>query len=96
MKNHHALLKKIDAQKKEWEAEVKHLQAKSERLEANARVEYQHKLDEIKEWLKEAERKAHQLKDETEESWHDTGKKVEDAWNNLVTKIDKAILKLKK
>lgn len=90
------ILKKIEAQMKEWEANVKHLQAKAANLDANNRIEYEKEMNNLKKKLKEAEMHSDKFRKTSSESWHNLGEDMAHAWNDLVTNIDNAILRLKK
>lgn len=90
------LLKKIDAQKKEWESQVKHLQAKAENYDADSRIEYDRQMHDLKKRLDEAERHSDKFKRAGKDDWDDLSDNIIHAWNDLVTNIDNAILRLKK
>lgn len=96
MENREILLKKIEAQTKEWEANIKHLQAKAANLDADARIEFEKHILNLKEKLKEAEKYSDKFKKTNADNWHKLGADMTHSWNELVTKIDNAILKLKK
>lgn len=96
MENREILLKKIEAQTKKWEANIKHLQAKAANLDADARIEYEKHMLDLKMKLKEAEKHSDKFKKTSADSWRKLGDDMTHAWNDLVTNIDNAILRLKK
>ncbi len=96
MENREIFLKKMEAQKKEWEANLKHLQAKAANLDADARIEYENHMHNLKEKLKKAERHSNRFRDTSADSWHNLGDDIKHGWNDLVTNIDNAFLRLKK
>lgn len=96
MVDRETILKMIEAQEKEWESMVKHLQAKAADLEVNARLEFDKKMHELKNKLKEAERQANEVKMTSENAWKDSGDKLIRSWNDMIMNIDNFILRLKK
>lgn len=90
------LLKKIEAQMKEWDANIKHLQAKAANLDAKNRMEYDKQMHNLKDKLREAEMRSDKFRKTNTDSWHNLGDDMVHAWNDLVTNIDNAILRLKK
>lgn len=96
MLDRETLLKKIEAQTKEWEANIKHLQAKAANMDADARIEYEKNMHDLKAKMHEAERRSDKFKRTSADSWHNLGDDMLHAWNDLVTNIDNAILRLKK
>lgn len=96
MENREIILKKIEAQTKEWEANMKHLQAKAADLDANARIEFEKHMHNLKEKLKEAEKHSDKFKKTSADNWHKLEHDMVRSWNELVTNIDNAILRLKK
>lgn len=96
MENREILLKKIEAQTKEWEANVLHLQAKAANLDANAHIEFEKHMHNLKEKLKEAEKYSDKFKKTSTDAWQKLGTDMVRSWNELVTNIDNAILRLKK
>lgn len=96
MVDRETILKMIEAQEKEWESIVKHLQAKATNLEANARLEFDKKMHELKNKLKEAEHQANEVKKTSENAWKDSGDKLIRSWNDMIMNIDSFILRLKK
>jgi len=96
MENREIFLKKMEAQKKEWEANLKHLQSKAAKLDADAHIEYEEHMHNLKEKLKEAERHSNKFRETSADSWNNLGDDIAHGWNDLVTNIDNAILRLKK
>ena len=96
MENREIFLKKIEAQTKEWEANLKHLQAKAINLDADAHIEYEKHIHNLKENLKKAEKHSNKFRETSDDSWNNLGDDIAHGWNDLVTNIDNAILRLKK
>jgi len=96
MENREIFLEKIEAQKKEWEANLKYLQSKAANLDVDAHIEYEKHINNLKENLKKAERHSNEFRETSVDSWHNLGDDITIAWNDLVTNIDNAILSLKK
>lgn len=96
MVDRETILKMVEAQEKEWEAIVKHLQSKATDLEANVRIEFDKKMHELQNKLKDAEHQANEIKSTSSEAWQDLGDNIIRSWNDLVMNIDNFILRLKK
>lgn len=96
MDNREIFFKKIEAQTKEWEANIKHLQAKAANLDADSHIEFEKHMQSLQEQLKKAENHYNKFKATSVDSWHNLGDNLTQNWNDLVTNIDNAILKLKK
>lgn len=96
MENREIFLKKMEAQTKEWEANLKHLQARAANLDADAHIEYEKHIHNLKEQLKKVERHSNRFRDTNDDSWHNLGDDIKNGWDDLVTNIDNAISRFKK
>lgn len=96
MSNREILFKKIDAQKKQWESQVKDLQSKMANLEADSRTEYEKQMHHLNKILKDADKYVHELKKHSDKAWHDIEASANHSWHELTVSIDDAISKLKR
>ena len=90
-----AYVARMEAQVSEWGAKLKEMKAKAEKAAAQGRIEYQHKLAEMKadEKQEQARRKLEELRMAGEDRWEALKSGVEGAWGELkktveTTKID--------
>lgn len=96
MENRDILLKKIEAQEKKWEAEVKHLQSRSANLDADTRLKFKEKLAELNRKLEDVRIQSSRVRRTSNDEWSRLGDNITHIWNDLVTNIDNAILRLKR
>lgn len=95
MKNHE-LFEKIEAKEKEWEAQVKYLQAKALNFDPEIRIKMETQIDKLHAKLKEIEKQTSKLKEISNLVQNDLGDQVIHSWIESFTKIDDAMLKLNK
>lgn len=96
MEKREVLLKKIEAQEKEWEAQIKHLQSKYADFDAETRMKLGKQLDEVNKKLHDVKYQTDKFKKTSNDEWQRLGDKITHTWNDIVTNIDNAILRLKK
>jgi hypothetical protein len=83
-----AYVAKMEAQLKEWSAELSSLKAKMEKATAQGKIEY-HKQIEASQAKQEAlKRKLEELKKAGEDRWEALKTGVEGAWNEFKTSIN--------
>ena len=85
-----AYVAKMEAQVSEWGAKLKEMKAKADKAAAQGRVDYQHKLAEMKadEKQEQARRKLEELKGAGEERWEALKSGVEGAWTELKNTVE--------
>jgi uncharacterized coiled-coil DUF342 family protein len=91
MTDRSAYRQKLEAQLDEWRAEIDKLQAKAVEAGADARIEYEKQVEELREQQKEAQERLEELNDAGEEAWDDLKDGVEKAWDNLGNAVQKAV-----
>jgi hypothetical protein len=96
MNNHEHLFEKIEAKEKEWDAQVKHLRSKAVSFDSETRIKIEQQLDNLNVKLEAIKKRTSELKKTSSEAQQDLGDKIVHSWIELFTKIDKAMLKLKK
>ncbi len=80
---------KMEAQLKEWGAQLSGLKAKAEKATAQGKLEYQKHLEASQAKHEAANRKLDELKSAGEERWQALKAGVEGAWNEFKTTVDK-------
>ena len=88
-------LKLVEAQEKEWEAELKHLQSKAAMFQAEAMIEYDQNMKNLQQKLKESERAIENIKQIADDSWQDIESTIRGTWNEITSAIDNIISKFK-
>jgi len=90
-----AYLDKIQAQMKEQQAEIEKLRAKTQQLEADARLNYQNQMEELDSKMHQANERVVELKQAGGGAWNELKSGAEIAWKDLSSAINKASSKFK-
>jgi peptidoglycan hydrolase CwlO-like protein len=85
-----AYVQKLKAKMDEWNAEIDKLQAKADQAEAEAKIEYQEQIDDLKAKRKEMELKIAELQQAGEGAWEDLKQGLENSWEILKGAFAKA------
>jgi hypothetical protein len=96
MENREILFKKVEEKQKEWAAQIKSLQSKVSDMDFETRTKIEDQINNLNIKLMEIEKKTNELKKTSSEVQHDIGDKIIQSWIEVFTKIDDAMLKLKK
>ncbi len=78
-----AYQKKLQAQLDEWSVEIEKLQAKADKAEADAQLEYYKEIEELRSMQEAASSKLAELKDAGDDAWEDLKAGLDSAWNSL-------------
>jgi len=81
---------KLKAQLDEWNAEIAGFEAKARQAGAEARLEYQRHLSELRRRYDEANAKLKELQEESEGAWEKLKEGVESSWDALRQGVEKA------
>ncbi|AGF77556.1 hypothetical protein UWK_00982 [Desulfocapsa sulfexigens DSM 10523] len=95
MEKRKAYEEKLDAQLKEWNAEIDLLKAKVENVNADLKVEYATKIEALQHKRDIARAKLHELKAAGDEAWEDLKTGAEKAWSEVKTAFHDAAAKFK-
>ncbi|MCK9419993.1 MAG: coiled coil domain-containing protein [Nitrospirae bacterium] len=76
---------KLDAQVKEWSAQIELLKAKADKAKAEAKIEYYKAIDALQDKQNEAKVKLRELKAAGDEAWEDLKAGAEKAWDDVKT-----------
>lgn len=95
MESREILFKKIEAQEKEWDAQIKNLQSRVADFDPRTRVEFEIQINQLNTKLKELGNHTSKIKNTSEEIWCNFGDSIIDCWTELVHNIDYVISKLK-
>lgn len=78
-----AYQQKIRAQLDKWSAEIEKLKAGAENTDADTRIKYQKKIQELRTMQEKAEKKLDELKESRGEAWEDLKSGIEEAKDAL-------------
>lgn len=96
MDNREILFQKMEAKEKEWAAQVKYLQLKAVNFDSETRARIEEQINILNVKLKEIEKRTNELKKTSNQVQPDLGDKIIHSWIEVFTKIDNAMLQLKK
>ncbi|MBN2965598.1 hypothetical protein JWV37_12495 [Sulfurospirillum sp. T05] len=82
--------KKLEAQLKEWGAEIDKLKAKAEKTEADVQLEYYKEIEELRAMQNQANEKLRALKTASDDAWEDLKAGMDNAWDSLGEALKKA------
>ena len=86
---------KLDAQLKEYNAQIALLKAKAENARADAKIDYYKTIDALEHKKDEAKNKLQELKTAGDEAWEDLKAGAEKAWTEVKTAFRDAVSKFK-
>ena len=86
---------KLDAQLKEWNAQIALLKAKAENAKADAKIDYYKTIEALEHKQDEAKTKLQELKTAGDEAWEDVKAGAEKVWAEVKTAYHDAISRFK-
>jgi hypothetical protein len=90
-----AFEEKLDAQLKEWNAQIALLKAKAENAKAGVKIEYHRTIETLQLKRDIAKAKLHELKTAGDGAWEDLKTSAEKAWVEVKTAFHDAAAKFK-
>ncbi len=93
--NRKAYQEKLDAQLKEWNAQISLLKARAEKTRAETKIEYYKIIEALQKKVDDARPKLKELKNASDEAWEELKSGAEKAWAEVKTAIDAAASKFK-
>jgi len=95
MEKRKAYEEKLDAQLKEWSAQIALFKARADKGKAEAKIEYYKTIEALQRKQDEAMKKLHELKSAGDEVWEDLKTGVEKAWTEVKAAFHGAASKFK-
>lgn len=95
MSNREAYIRKFQAQLDEWNADIDKLEAKAQKSKADAKIEYQKHLEQLRAKRDNAASKLEELKSASDDAWEDVKRGAEDAWQTCSDAVKKAVSRFK-
>ncbi|EQB34400.1 hypothetical protein M947_10995 [Sulfurimonas hongkongensis] len=86
---------KLQAQLDEWNAEIDKLKAKANGADADRKIEYEKKIDELQSMQETASKKLNELKDASDDAWKDLKAGIESAWDSMDSALKSATSRFK-
>jgi DNA-binding transcriptional MerR regulator len=90
MSNRDAYVQKLKAKMDEWNDEIDKLAAKADQAEAESRIEYEKRLEELRAKRKDVEDKIAEVQQAGESAWEDLKEGLENSWEILKASFTKA------
>lgn len=84
---------KLDAQLKEWNAQIELFKARADKGKAEAKIEYYKTIEALQKRQEEARAKLHELKAAGDEAWEELKTGAEKAWDEVKTAFHNAASK---
>lgn len=78
-----AYVQKLKARLDEWNAEIDRLAAKADQAEAESRIEYENRMEDLRAKRKDVEDKMTELQQAGESAWKDLKQGLENSWEIL-------------
>ena len=85
-----AYTRKLEAEIEEWNAEIDLLRAKAKSASADAQLDYEQQIDDLKSKRDEMEGKLQELNDASADAWEDVKRGVDRAWKDMSAAVDAA------
>ncbi len=90
MTNKEAHLQKMQAKLDEWDANINTMKAKASGASADAQIELNKQVDDLKSERSEMKQKYEELKDASEDAWEDIRDGAEAAWDRVALSFKNA------
>lgn len=90
-----AYQKKLEAQLKEWDANLDVLSAKAQKTKADARISYENELESLRSKRATAHKKLEELGKRGEDAWEDMKDGVEKIWDDMGKAMEKLTARFK-
>jgi septal ring factor EnvC (AmiA/AmiB activator) len=88
-------LAKLRAQLKEWEAKMEKLHDKTREAEADVKVEYEERIEDLKDKREKMQVKMRELNEVKDEAWEDIKSGLEDSLNEMISALQSVADKFK-
>ena len=95
MEKRKAYEEKLDAQLKEWSAQIALFKARADKAKAEVKIEYYKTIEALQHKQDEAGKKLHELKTAGDEAWEDLKTGAEKAWAEVKATFHSAASKFK-
>jgi chromosome segregation ATPase len=90
-----AYQKKLEAQLKQWDAELALLSAKANKATADARINYENELESLRSKRAAAHETLEELRKRSENAWEDMKDGMEKVWDEMGKAMEKVAARFK-
>ena len=90
-----AYLAKVEAELKEWDAQIMQLEAKAEQAQAQVQIQYFEQLESLRTKRTTVHEKLHELNQSSGAAWENVKVSLEHAWTDLKGGLTSAVAKFK-
>jgi chromosome segregation ATPase len=95
MENKEAYKDKLEAQMREWSAKIDLLKARADQAEAEAKIEYNKRIEDLRQKKEALQAKLSELQDASDAAWKDIKAGTEKAAADLKDAVQSALSKFK-
>jgi hypothetical protein len=95
MENKQAYREKLEAQMREWSAKIDLLKAKADQVEAEAKIEYRNRIEDLRQRKEALRVKLSELQNASDAAWKDIKAGTERAATDLKDALQSALAKFK-
>lgn len=95
MSEKEAYQEKLQAKLDQWRAEIDKLEAKIDQAKADAKINYQKQIEELRAKYGAAKEKLAEVKQAGDGTWKNFKRGIENTWKELGDAVDSAIAKFK-
>ena len=95
MTNREAYIEKAKAQIDQWNAEINKMLANAAEAEADAKIEYQKQIDEMRNQRNEAKEQIKQMQSASNKAWDDMQAGFDKAWDDIQGSFQAALSRFK-
>jgi DNA repair ATPase RecN len=95
MSNRDAYIKKMKAKLDEWSADIAKIEAKAKSAQADMEIQYNQKIDELKQQREKATAQLDELQNSGDEAWEDIKAGLDNAWESLGNAVNSALSRFK-
>lgn len=95
MENKEAYREKLEAQMREWSAKIDLLKAKADQTEAEAKIEYKNRIEDLRQRKEALQAKLKELQNASDAAWKEIKAGAESAAADLKDALQSALSKFK-
>jgi hypothetical protein len=95
MEDRKTYIDKISARLKEWDDEIRKLEARADILKADTKANFREQIEELNGKKDEAQKKLNQIREADEEAWQELKEGIVKSWETLSDSIKSSLEKFK-
>ncbi|MBN2365999.1 MAG: coiled coil domain-containing protein [Calditrichaeota bacterium] len=95
MKDRQMYIDKLSAQLKEWDAEISKLEAKADKVKADARIEYEKQITDLQNKKLEVKNRIGEIREAGEDAWEELKEGAEKSIQTMKNALNNALSRFK-